>query len=520
MKSKINLDVVPAIVKKQYLANGSIEARAGSYYGGSRKRRQSTGWQPGGGDADSDTLADLETLRERSRDLLRNQPIAAGAINTNCINVVGSGLKMQSRIDRGVLGMDVDPAEEWQRNTEREWKSWANNLDCSLDRGGNFADITSLVFRSALESGDVFALLAHKVRSTSPYGLKVQLIEADRVRNEGDARDTVNLTAGVEKDDFGSPHKYHISTTHPGTVKTPYERKWEKRNVFTKSGRRNIIHVYEKLRPDQTRGVPYLAPVTELLKQLGKFTNAEIAAAVINAYFTVFVKSPAGTTGLATFQDSAETGGKASDKDYKLGMGSVARLSPGEEIEFADPKRPNQNFEPFVEAIFRQIGTALGLPFEVLVQHFQKSYSAARTSMLLAWKMFNTRRSWLVNHFCNPVYEAWLEEAVLRGRVAAPGFLDDPIIRQAYLGNTWIGPSPGQIDPVKETKAAGDRLAIPGLTTIAGEAAAIGEDFDQNIEQRAREEKLIKDLGLPGVFAAMSPDSPEKAGKAENDKRD
>ena len=115
--------------------------------------------------------------------------------------------------------------------------------------------------------------------------------------------------------------------------------------------------------------------------------------------------------------------------------------------------------------------------------------------MLLAWKMFNTRRSWLVNHFCDPVYEAWMEEAVLRGRVAAPGFLDDPIIRQAYLGNTWIGPSPGQIDPVKETKAAGERLAL-NLTTRSGEAAAIGEDFDQNIEQSAREEKQMEELGL------------------------
>lgn len=505
MNSKINLDVVPEFASKQLRSSGSIAAQAGSYHGGSRKRRQSHGWNPGGGDADSDTLFDLPKLRERSRDLLRNQPIASGAVNTNCVNVVGSGLKMQSRIDKGALGMDEDAAEEWQRNTEREWKSWANNLDCALDRSGTFADITYLVLRSALESGDVFALLPHVLRKTSPYGLKIQLVEADRVRNENDARDTATLTAGVEKDSFGAPKKYHISTTHPGTVKTPFERKWDKRDVFSKSGRRNIIHVHEKLRPGQTRGVPYLAPVTELLKQLGKFTNAEVMAAVLNSYFTVFVKSDNGDTGLSVFQDSAETGGKASDKDYKLGMGAFARLGKGETIEFADPKRPSQNFDQFVQAIFRQIGTALGLPFEVLVQHFQKSYSAARTSMLLAWKMFNTRRSWLVNHFCDPVYEAWLEEAVLRGRVAAPGFLDNSIIRQAYLGNTWIGPSPGQIDPVKETKAAGERIALR-LTTRSGEAAAIGEDFDQNIEQAAREEKTIKDLGLETIATDKSTD--------------
>ena len=212
--------------------------------------------------------------------------------------------------------------------------------------------------------------------------------------------------------------------------KGPYVDEWDTRAAFTNSGRRNVIHVYEKLRPGQTRGVPYLAPVVEMLKQLGKYSNAEIMGAVINAYFTVFLKSPGGDTGLSVFQDSKETGGKASDKNYKMGMGAFVRLANNEDVVFADPKRPNQNFDKFVEAILRQVGTALGLPFELLVQHFTKSYSAARSAMLLAWKMFSTRRTWLVNHFCNIVYEAWMEEAVLRGRVAAPGFLDSRIIRQ------------------------------------------------------------------------------------------
>ena len=134
MKPQINTNALPDFVRRKLELNGTVSAQAGAYHGGSRKRRQSHGWKPGGGDADADTLFDLASLRERSRDLLRNQPIATGAINTNCVNVVGSGLKMQSRIDRKVLGMDEDPAEEWQRNTEREWKSWADNLDCSLDR--------------------------------------------------------------------------------------------------------------------------------------------------------------------------------------------------------------------------------------------------------------------------------------------------------------------------------------------------------------------------------------------------
>ena len=89
----------------------------------------------------------------------------------------------------------------------------------------------------------------------------------------------------------------------------------------------------------------------------------------------------------------------------------------------------------------------------------------------------------MINHFCNIVYELWMEEAVLRGRILAPGFMTDPLLRKAYLGNLWIGVAPGQIDPTKETAAAQARVD-GNFSTVAIESAAMGFDFDQNIKQR------------------------------------
>jgi capsid protein len=145
--------------------------------------------------------------------------------------------------------------------------------------------------------------------------------------------------------------------------------------------------------------------------------------------------------------------------------------------------------------MLRQIGAALSIPYELLNYQFSSSYSASRSAMLLAWKMFKTKRTWLENHYCNLVYAAWMEEAVLRGRVDAPGFFDDFAIRAAYLENKWVGPSPGQIDPTKETTAALDRIG-GRLSTIAEESAAIGGDFDRNIEQTAYEENTMDALGV------------------------
>lgn len=496
---------LPLIAQQNMIEKNKFVAVNGAYHGASKKRRTIKEFLPKTGDADADSLGDLPTLRSRSRSLLRNTPIATGAVRTNQVHVIGSGLKLQSRINADVLGMTEDDADKWQQKTEIEFRSWADSLDCDINRNKNFYDFQNLIFRSILESGDCFVLPLFKEISTLNYGLRLQTLEADRVENPNNKRDTTELSGGVQKDKNGTPKKYWIRTQHPGTEKTPIERKWDSISAFTGNGRRKIIHVYEQLRPSQSRGIPYLAPVMEMLHQLGKYTDSELQSAVISSYFTVFVTTKEGGANFSTFLPSDE-GGESTDEDYTMGSGAIVGLAEGEEISTANPGRPNATFDPFVMSILRQIGAALGLPYELLIEHFTKSYSAARTAMLLAWKVFMTRRSFMVAHFCDLIYELWMEEAVLRERILAPGFLTEPLFRKAYLGNMWIGPAAGQIDPTKETGAAQDR--VDGFfSTIAIESASMGFDFDQNMKQIKKEKEKIAEIQqimLP-IMAASEP---------------
>ena len=480
-------------------------ALAGGYVGASRTRRSMISWNPMGNDPDSDTILDLPTLRARSRDLLRNTPLATGAINTNCSSVVGTGLKLQCRIDRDMVNMTEEQADAWEAGTEREWRLFSESPECDVARTLPFSGLQELAFRSALESGDVFAVLPYILRNGSPYGTKVQLVEADRVCNQGNKADTDTLVGGVEKDGNGAPVTYHILKQHPGRVLGPRAFEWVLVPAFgAKTGRRNVIHLYRVLRPGQTRGVPYLAPVIEPLKQLDRYTEAELMASVVAAMFTVFVKSEEGDGEISPFAPTAETGGSTSDDDYKLGNGAIVGLAPGEDISTANPGRPNNSFDPFVMSILRQVGVALELPFEVLIKHFTASYSAARAALLEAWRFFGARRYWLAQSFCRPVYETWLDEAVAIGRIKAPGYFTDPILRQAYLGAQWIGDAAGQIDPVKEITAAEKRIAL-GISTVAEETAGItGGDFEKNIPQIRKERRLLKEAGLMAIPAATS----------------
>ena len=171
-------------------------------------------------------------------------------------------------------------------------------------------------------------------------------------------------------------------------------------------------------------------------------------------------------------------------------------LNPGDKIEIADAKRPSTNFDAFVTSLAKYVGAALEIPVELLMKSFNSSYSASRAALLEAWKAFRMKRKWLASDFCQPVYEIFLTEAVASGRIKAPGFFLDPVIKKAYCKAQWNGPAPGMIDPVKEATAAEKRILI-GVSTRQREAIEMtGSDFDSNIAQLARENQLMQEKGL------------------------
>lgn len=495
--------VAPRVALKRQQARLAL-ALSGGYSAASYGRPGLAGWGPRPADADSDTNADLPVLRARARDLSRNAPLASGALNTMVTNVVGTGLSCQPTPDGEQLGLSDADAQAWADATLREFRLWAESTDCDATRTQNLYGLQSLAFRSALESGDTFVLLPMVERRQAPYRLALQVIEADRVCNPDFKQDAGAIAAGVESDTLGAPVAYHICRQHPGSARRNGEFKWDRVTAFgNNSGRRNVLHLFDRRRPGQRRGVPVLAPVIEPLKQLQRYTDAELQAAVISGMFAVFVKMDP-----EAFQDMFDQDGKSAYLQSAMGWdgtvnggqldgsGKAINLLPGESVESANPGRPNALFDPFVQAIIRQIGVALELPFEVLIKHFTASYSAARAALLDAWRFFRGRRDWLATVFCQPVYEAWLEEAVANGRVVAPGFFSDPAIRRAWSQSVWVGDGPGSIDPSKEVAAARERVDL-GISTIAAESILHdGVDWRVKHKQRTIEQQCRKEDGL------------------------
>lgn len=471
----------------------------------------------------NDTLPKVSGSRAISRDLFMRSPVAAGAVKTAKTNIVGAGLRMQSRIDREYLGLDDEDADNWERNTERQWRLWSGSRFADHAGVMNFGEMQGLALLSVLLNGDTFYMLPWKKPHRAPgwpWKLRIKLIEADLVRDPyytgiySSLDEQQGFPGGVEKNKSGEVVAYHVAKKYPQDGYLSKED-FHRIPIRATNGRTNIHQLMDFTRIDQVRGMPFLAPVVNALQMITSLSEAELTSAVVSSMFTVFVKdmsgiggtlqqpfAPADTlTGGGGFGPDAPQEIKDTGEEFELEMGNAAvtYLDDDKEIQIADPKKTDANFAPFYRAIVEEIGSGIEIPAEQILKVFNTSYSAARAAILEACKLYDAKRTWLVDGFCQPTYEAFLEESILIGRIVAKGFFDDPAIKAAWAGSAWRGKGTGQLDPLKETRASVLKVQN-NLSTLEDEAQVTGQSWDDLIVRRKREEDRLKKLGLDSGF--------------------
>lgn len=511
--------VAPQMALKRIAARQKMEILNSGYsnYGASTTKKSLAGWLHAGGSSREDIEDNVSVLRQRSRDLYMGAPIATGAVKTMRTNVVGRGLYLKPAIDAEVLGISPEEKLKLEKQIEREWRLWAESPDCDMSRIDTFYELQQLAFMNWLVSGDCLAVLPVKARKNQPYDLRVQLIEADRLCSP-DNFDTLDnkIVGGVEVDQSGEVVAYHIADHHPLSYAYT-DIKWQRVEAYGElTGRRNVLHLMSRERIGQRRGVPFLAPVIESLKQIGRYTDAELVAAVVSGMFTVFIEKADASSedAIGSMIPEEEQVDAEDETSIELAPGAVIDLNEGEKAHDMNPGRPNANFGGFVEAICQQIGAALEIPYELLVKRFNASYSASKGALEEAWKMFNMYRNWLATDFCQPIYEEWLTEAVAKKRIKAPGFFTDPAIKKAYCAAKWNGPARGMLDPVKEVTAAEKRVQN-GFSTRSDETMQMtGSDFYSNIEQLKHEEKELKEVKK--IANSSKPNKPADPATTDN----
>lgn len=522
------------------------------YDGGGASRTSGVlkAWNPIKSSAKSDINAHLDILRSRAADQVINTPIGSAAIATTTQYTVGAGLKVFPKIKYKMLDMKPDEAEEWNKKASAEFDLWASSKLCDIRKRNNFYDLQEILYKAYMTDGDSFALFRRGYNENMPYTLRIQAIEGNRVSNpmgqdyygitgplsvEMLAPNGVNkIVNGVEVNKDGAVEAYWISNKVPyDPVEINRATNWTRIEAFGQLvGKPNVLHICHDERPEQYRGVPYLAPVLTALKQVSRYADAELVAAIMRSFFTLFFTSTgkssvagdiSGVLGASTYEgegaDPQEPVVNASE--YHLGPGTINALPKNIDVKSVGVDGGQATFDSFVTQFVKQISASLNIPYEVLMKSFTSSYSASRAALLQAWEQFKLRRAWFTRDFCQPVYEMWLVEAVATGRLEAPGFFSDPAIRFAYSNAEWYGPSMSILDPIKDVNGAALRIQY-GLSTPEREAAEMtGSDFYENLEAIRIAKSKVKDsgvvLGVPTVLSTDLEDLTEKGGDEDDE---
>ena len=475
-----------AYQRSLYRQAAKLTNQFGSYKGADRDRLKSS-WIPGGKSADEDILFELPALRERSRDLGRNDANVAGILRTFLVNVISQGISVKPSLNAKRLKISDEKKEEIEEALKDVWTEWGKNCDVT---GMHFeCEAQPLIFRSFLENGESLIQITKKERSFRPFSTALNIIEPDRLETPFKLRQDKRIRSGVRVDSDGEPTGYWIKETHPGDMRLRDQKK--SRNFkFVKArdefGNRNIIHYFEKMRPGQSRGVPEITPSLSIFKDLGESLEAEVIAQRIAACIGIVIESET---------DSLMPENTAMQKEEAVEPGMWKRLFPGEKMQAFMPQRPGFMWDTFVERMLRVVATQTGLPYELIGKDFSKvNMASARVAIDEARRRFRMMQTSFCELIVKEIYGRVMDEAFLIGRVPVNDFFAK---RNLYLEVKRKLPGWPSTEPLKDAKAIDTGLKNRSQT-LKNVYDSRGEDWENDgLEQRKRELNKIEKLGLP-----------------------
>lgn len=491
-------------VKAQSLLIDKFLTGTGGYDSAKRNRFNNSGLPisaSGWNDLSPDEaiLPDLEELRRLSRDAYRNNPIAKGVINKTVAGTIGAGLTARPAFDRKVLSKlagladaDIDALQEEVRTY---WNSWAYSTSCDWGRRLNFPRMQDQIKRVESSCGE--AVVVFMRSSDEEFGLRVRVMHPMQLATPPGLNPLI--VAGIEHDPTGSyPVAYHFRKDLSNAWSADPNQYIRVESIDSNLKRPNVLHAYNQMEPGQTRGVPRLSSDLGYLKNIDRVQEANVVNELVRSYFTAFVETP--TPGqwadaeMDSLIKSGQTGGPPRPQ-IRMGAGAIQFLDPGEKITIAEPKT-SSNYEAWLTAHLKILGMSQSIPYEVLLDSFNSSYSASRAARL-AWRKYcEVERSGMVSMVFDPTYKEFIFTEQVMGRLDLPGYFDDIRIQRAYEACLWDGDAIGLLDPYQEAKA-GDAMIIAGLSTKAEQTAALtGKDWRQNAHQLAAEKRLFQQLEL------------------------
>lgn len=445
---------------------------------------------------------DLAELRGRSRELYRNDSIG-GTIDTRVNLVVSYGFTPQAAIQPRA-NVSQSQADQW--NEQLELVYWRMYPQFGRTGKESLWQCLRLTERHHGCDGESLTVLSDIGGADKPLPLTVEVIDPERLETPPDKINDPRVRMGIEYDAKGRIVAYYIRKTHPGDPKT-YDQSYDRVPAD------RVIHVFEKWFAGQSRGLPWMTRALNRIKDGKDLGEATIIAAQVEACFAVFIESN-NPYGDASAQATLTTA--SGHRVNELMPGGIHYHGKDQKVTFAQPSRPGNGFEPFMEWNDRQKAAAMNFPYEMLAKNWGGlSFAAGRLSLADARLFVRAQQKLLTEAWLHVIWNRMVEEAVILGAVDIPPRLYSQMPWWFQM-HEWGPPAwPYALTPGEEIKAA--VLAIDNnLDTKQRYISETGAWFKDVFKQRAIERQMERDGNIQPPSAEVEVQAEAAKAIAEN----
>lgn len=428
--------------------------------------RRAGNWQTGATSATAEIAPSLARMRQRSRDLRRNNPLAAKVLNVLSTNSIGTGIlsKLSAEQDR--------------------WDRWCDG-ECDADGRSDMYGLQKLIADTVFESGEALVRLrARRIDDGLAVPLQLQVLEPDYLdtSRQEELPGGGYIYSGIEFDALGRRVAYWLFQTHPGD-----QINFRGAQVSRRVPADVVLHIYEHTRPGQLRGYPRLAPVILKLRDIDDYQEAELLRKGFESCFVGAIHSAEDAfspTPAVGEEQTATTNGYGTAEEAIAG-GTFKRLRPGESITFGAPAAV-QGYNEFLTGQQRDVCAGARVPFELGTGNLSQVNYTSHRAGLLEFRRDIEQWQWLtmIPQFCRPVVEAFKRAAAI---AMVRGAMD---ISAEYTPPKWAW-----TDPLKDSTGELVEVAA-GLKSWQESVRGRGYDPEKVLEEIAADQKRFKDLGI------------------------
>lgn len=443
-------------------------------YDAASKGRRTDGWKATGTSTNAELYYALETLRNRSRELARNNPYAKRIMRVVPNNAIGTGIQPTPILE----------SRATTKKVKAVWKAWADSTACDFDRMHTMGGLQKLAMRTIILSGGV--LIVRRRNRNPLVPIELQVLEPDHIdlnKNGEGLPGGGFIMQGIEFNGQGKKVAIWMFTRHPGEqFRFPTELTSKRIPI------EDVLYIYQVERPGQVHGIPLMVSSMLRMKDFDDYEDAQLIRQKIAACFSVFVMDQ---------QDGVFKGDtEAKEMAERVEPGIIEHLPPGKDVKFASPPGA-EGYADYSRKIQQGIAAGSGITYEAMTGDLSNvNFSSGRMGWI---EMQRDIEDWqwitFVPQFCDKIWQWFNEAAIIAGSL------------RGIVPVQWTTPRRMMLDPVKETNAKITQVSA-GLATLTETLAEDGYDFDEVMEQKAKENAKLKELGIT-LVGTVAPEPQE-----------